>query len=85
MVQENYPHHPSFHRAMHREMAAPSFVLMGDGAAKNPPSSVIPPRHAIRNHSTIIRFDGRWYKIITPIICHSTAQYDTKLRCHHPF
>ena len=32
-----------FHRAIRRETVAPSFVLMGDGAAKLPPSSAIPP------------------------------------------
>ena len=28
MVQQSYPRHPPFHRAMQREIAAPSFVLM---------------------------------------------------------
>ena len=47
-----------FHRTIRREIAAPSFVLMGDGAAKLPPSSALPPHHATRNSSAIIRFDG---------------------------
>ena len=132
-----------FHRAIRRETAAPSFVLMGDGAAKLPPSSAIPPRNTTRNcgaiirfdvdgaaklspssaipprnttrnRSTIVRFDGdgarklppssvipphnttrnrstiipfddRWCSKVIPVIRHSTAQYDTKLPCHHPF
>ena len=28
MVQQSYPRHPPFHRAIRRETAAPSFVLM---------------------------------------------------------
>ena len=67
MVQQSYPRHQPFHRAMQRESAAPSFVLMGDGAAKLPPSSAIPPRNTTRNRCTIIRFDGRWCKEITPL------------------
>ena len=47
-----------FHRAIRHEIAAPSFVLMRAGAAKLPPSSVIPPRHTTRKRSAIIRFDG---------------------------
>ena len=47
-----------FHRAIRREIVAPSSVLVGDGAAKLPPSSAIPPRNTTRNRSTIIRFDG---------------------------
>ena len=74
-----------FHRAIRREIAAPSSVLMGDGAAKLPPSSAIPPHNTTRNRSTIIRFDGRWRSKVTPAIHHSTAQYDAKLPCHHPF
>ena len=78
MVQQSYPRHPPFHRVIQREIAAPSFVLMGDGAAKLPPSSAIPPRNTTRNRSTIIRFNGRWCSKVTPIIRHSTAQYDAK-------
>ena len=52
------PRHPPFHRAIRREIAVPSFVLLGDGAAKLSPSSVIPPHNMTRNCSTIIRFDG---------------------------
>ena len=37
MVQQSYPRHPPFHRAIRREIAVPSFVLMGDGARKLPP------------------------------------------------
>ena len=66
MVQGNYPHHPPFHRAMQHETAAPSFVLMGDGAAKLPPSSVIPPRNTTRNRSAIIRFDGDGARKLPP-------------------
>ena len=47
-----------FHRAIRREIAAPSSVLMGDGAAKLPPPSAIPPRNTTRKRKTIIRFDG---------------------------
>ena len=61
------PRHPPFHRAIQREIAVPSFVLMGDGAAKLSPSSAIPPCNTTRNCSTIIRFDGRWCKEITPL------------------
>ena len=43
MVQQSYTRHPPFHRTIQREIAVPSFVLMGDGAAKLPPSSAIPP------------------------------------------
>ena len=28
MVQQSYPRHPPFHRAIRREIAVPSFVLM---------------------------------------------------------
>ena len=81
MVQQSYPRHQPFHRAIRRETVRPSFVLMGDGAAKLPPSSAIPPR----NRSTIICFDGRWCKEITPAIRHSVTQYDVKSPCHHSF
>ena len=74
-----------FHRTIQRGTAAPSFVLMGDGAAKLPPSSVIPSHNTTRNRSTIIRFDGRWCSKVTPIIRHSTAQYNAKLPYHHSF
>ena len=67
MVQQSYPRHPPFHRAIRRETAAPSFVLMGDDAAKLSPSSAIPPCNTTRNRSTIIRFNGRWCKEITPL------------------
>ena len=67
MVQQSYPRHPPFHRAIRRETAAPSSVLMTDGAAKLPLSSAIPPRNTTQNRSTIIRFDGRWCKEITPL------------------
>ena len=66
MVQQSYPRHPPFHRAIRREIAAPSSVLMGDGTRELPPSSVIPPRKTMRNGCTIIRFDGRWCKEVTP-------------------
>ena len=33
----------------------------------------LPLRHATRKGSTIMRFDGRWCKEITPVIRHSTA------------
>ena len=55
------------------------------GVGEVAPPSVIPPRHAPRNGCTIIRFDGRWYKRITPVIRHSTAQYDAKSQHHHSF
>ena len=132
-----------FHRTIQREIVTPSFVLMGDGAAKLPPSSAIPPRNTTRNRgtiirfdgdgaaklplssaipprntiqncgtiirfdgdgarklplssaipphnttrnrSTIIRFDGRWCSKVTPVIRHSTVQYDTKSQHHHSF
>ena len=103
-----------FHRAIRREIVAPSSVLVGDGAAKLPPPSAIPPRNTTRNRSTIIRFDGdgaaklppssvipshnttrncraiirfggRWCSKVTPVIRHSTAQYNAKLPCHHSF
>ena len=74
-----------FHRTIQRETAAPSFVLVWDGAAKLSPSSVIPPHNTTRNRSTVIRFDGRWCSKVIPVIRHSTTQYDTKLRCHHSF
>ena len=67
MVQGNYPRHPPFRHTIRREIAAPSFVLMTDGAAKLPPSSAIPPHNTTRNRSTIIRFAGRWCKEITPL------------------
>ena len=85
MVQQSYPRHPLFHRAIRREIAAPSFVLMGDGAAKLPPSSAILPHNTTRNRGTIIRFGGRWCSKVTPVIRHSTAQYDAKLPCYHSF
>ncbi len=85
MVQQSYPHHPLFHRAIRRGIAVPSFVLMGDGARKLPPSSVIPPHNTTRNRNTIIRFDGRWCSKVTPIIRHSITQYDAKLPYHHSF
>ena len=85
MVQQSCPRHLSFRRAIRREIAVPSFVLMRDGAAKLPPSSAIPPHNTTRNCSTIIRFDGRWCSKVTPVIRHSTAQYDAKLQHHHPF
>lgn len=85
MVQQSYPRHPSFHHTIRRETAAPSFVLMGDGAAKLPPSSVIPSHNTTRNCRAIIRFGGRWCSKVTPVIRHSTAQYNAKLPCHHSF
>ena len=36
MVQQSYPHHPSFRHTIRREIAAPSFVLMGDDARELP-------------------------------------------------
>ena len=74
-----------FHSTIRRGIAVPSFVLMRDGAAKLPPSSVIPPRNTTRNCRAIIRFDGRWCSKATPVIRHSTAQYDAKSQHHHPF
>ena len=47
-----------FHRTIQREIAAPSSVLVGDGAAKLSSLFVIPPHNTMRNRSTIIRFDG---------------------------
>ena len=85
MVQGNYPRHPPFHHTIRHEIAVPSFVLMGDGAAKLPLSSVIPPHNTTQNRSTIIRFDGRWCSKVTPVIRHSTAQYDAKSQHHHSF
>ena len=85
MVQGNYPRHPPFHRAIRHKIAAPSFVLMGDGARKLPSSSAIPPHNTTRNRSTIIHFDDRWCSKVTPVIRHSTAQYDAKSQCHHSF
>ena len=37
MVQQSYPRHPSFHRAIRHKIAVPSSVLVGDGARKLPP------------------------------------------------
>ena len=85
MVQQSYPRHQPFHRAIRREIAAPSSVLMTDGAAKLPPSSAIPPCNTTRNRNTIIRFDARWCSKVTPVIHHSTAQYDAKSQHHHSF
>ena len=56
-----------FHRAIRRETAALSSVLMGDGAAKLPPLSVIPPCNTTRNRSTIIRFDGDGARKLPPL------------------
>ena len=67
MVQGNYPRHPSFRHTIRHKIAAPSSVLMGDGAAKLPPSPAIPPCNTTQNRSTIIRFDGRWCKEFTPL------------------
>ena len=85
MVQQSYLCHPSFRHTIQREIAALSFVLMGDGAVKLSPSSAIPPHNTMRNRSTIIRFDGRWCSKVIPVIRHSTTQYNAKLRCHHLF
>ena len=85
MMQQSYPRHPSFHRTIWHEIAAPSFVLMVDGAAKLSPSSVIPPRNTTRNCSAIIRFAGRWCSKVTPVVRHSTVQYDAKPQHHHSF
>ena len=85
MVQQSYPCHPSFHRTIRHKIAAPSSVLMGDGAAKLPPSSVIPPRNTTRNCGAIIHFDGGWCSKVIPVIRHSTTQYDAKPQHHHSF
>gem|GEM_PF-3709428 len=55
-----------FHRAIQREIAAPSSVLMVDGAAKLPPPSVIPPHNTTRNCGAIIRFDGDGARKLPP-------------------
>ena len=36
------------------------------GVGEVAPPSVIPPRNTTQNRSTIIRFDGRWCKEVTP-------------------